>query len=788
MKCQYHHKIHTPLFLLFFLLLIQDKMLFAQNYLDDYSFLVEEIRQAGPEETIGYQMALFGETSQLNEERLKGIKAFLEKDEKRLVCLILKDKATGFYEKLKKYKLQTHLFSPEKADPLLGIALDGKSRLFVFAEQHPKFLNASNYLRYFRLEENKFIPEEKEGKITNDLSFISLPAPFEGNFEQLFFDFIDQTGKLPNFVFTAEKENISQILNDINQENWFRAIVAEKDRKLENVSWNELPELTSSGKIHVSQTRISPHKRGYRFSPDVMNFNNLNSNVVKLFRASKFRLFDHLQYHFDFDENLTNKANPDQQLLYSYIEFETDEERGKYASFNGEGHYIDYGIPSSLSMEEITISAWIKPANLIGGRSIVGMGEVFSAKVFDGYLHFTTPDIKDHINDASVVKGDTWQHVAYVYMANKEVLFYYNGKLAGRLPASEITVSPQSLLIGTNLWDEYFEGGLDDLLIWNRALSDLEIREIYENIDSLNEAQSDSKSLLWLFSALFFISGGILYLIKKKKPGEEKKSAFPTSNKNSKEVLNFDSIKKTIPACGVFLFGGFKLINKNGKELTALFSPKRRELFVLLLLFTIKNKGITSKKMSDILWAGHSFEGAKNNRSTQIKRLREILAQNTGISITYDDKLWKIIFEKNVYCDLADYWEAKANYLQQPQPEIRKNILKAMLEIPQVGLLSPNMQYDWLDKFKSQLTEELLEILIPTLNENQLGLNKTDLLKLTNIIFTLDPLNEAALEHKIRLLIEEGKHTLAKTTFEQYEHLYFKYYNEKFPGRFSEFV
>ncbi|MBX2840821.1 MAG: hypothetical protein KTR26_03565 [Flammeovirgaceae bacterium] len=788
MKCSYHPKIQFNLFTLFVFILIQVNPLYAQNYLDDNCFLVENIQNGISENADDNQLALYGESSQLKDKDLIEIKAFLHKDEKAIVCLIFKDKAKGFYEKLKQTELHGFVYPPEKPDPLLGLKMKEGKRLFIFSKHNSQFLNSDNYIQHFRLYENGILPEGgNESGITNDLSFIAILNVEMRNTTNLINDFITKTGKLPNFVLTDQKDSILGSLKDINNQNWFRAIVAEKQLKLENVSWNELPELKSSGKIHVTQSRLSPHKRGYRFSPDVMNFNNLNADVVKQFRASKFSLFDQLQYHFEFDENLTNKAHPDQQLLYSYIEFGEDQERGKFAYFNGEGNYIDYGIPSALSLGEITISAWIKPSNLKGGRSIVGMGEVFSAKVFDGDLHFTTPDIMDHMNDSVVVKGDTWQHVAYVYMANKEVLFYYNGKLAGRLPASKITVSPQSLLIGTNLWDEYYEGGLDDLLIWNRALSDKEIVEIYENIDELS-SQSDANWFLWVIPALFIISSGIIFLIKKEKLKGPKRNPSYSQKQVLQDTANFTFEKNPISLKGLFLFGGFKLINRNGKDLTTSFSPKRRELFVLLILFTLKYKGITSKKMSDILWAGHSFEGAKNNRSTQIKRLREILAQQTGIAITYDDKLWKIAFEKDIYCDLAVYRSNKVNNSLGASQVDQKNILENMLEIPHLGLLLPNMEYEWLDIFKSQLTEEVLEMLIPVLNHNHLGLDKASLLKLTNIVFALDPLNEPALEHKIRLLIEEGKHTLAKTTFEQYEHLYFKYYNEKFPGRFSEFV
>ena len=47
------------------------------------------------------------------------------------------------------------------------------------------------------------------------------------------------------------------------------------------------------------------------------------------------------------------------------------------------------------------------------------------------------------------------------------------------------------------------------------------------------------------------------------------------------------------------LFGDFKVLDKEGNEITSLFTPKLKQLFLIILLYSQRNKnGISTKELN----------------------------------------------------------------------------------------------------------------------------------------------------------------------------------------------
>jgi YD repeat-containing protein len=77
----------------------------------------------------------------------------------------------------------------------------------------------------------------------------------------------------------------------------------------------------------------------------------------------------------------------------------------------------------------------------------------------------------------TVLRLNTWSHLATTYDGTT-LRFYLNGSqvatqaVSGAMPASMGNLS----LAGNTIWGEYFAGRLDDLRIYNRALSASEVQ------------------------------------------------------------------------------------------------------------------------------------------------------------------------------------------------------------------------------------------------------------------------------------------------------------------------
>src|SRR3569833_2345558 len=62
----------------------------------------------------------------------------------------------------------------------------------------------------------------------------------------------------------------------------------------------------------------------------------------------------------------------------------------------------------------------------------------------------------------------------------------------------------------------------------------------------------------------------------------------------------------------VCLLGEFTVYDKHSRDITHLFSPKIKQLFQLIMLKSRENGGVTSKKISSLLWPDKDPARTKN--------------------------------------------------------------------------------------------------------------------------------------------------------------------------------
>ncbi|HEY4194079.1 MAG TPA: galactose oxidase, partial [Mucilaginibacter sp.] len=76
----------------------------------------------------------------------------------------------------------------------------------------------------------------------------------------------------------------------------------------------------------------------------------------------------------------------------------------------------------------------------------------------------------------------------------------------------------------------------------------------------------------------------------------------------------------------IYLFGDFEVFDSENVDITKHFTPLIKELFLVILIYTIKwKRGISSDELTELLWFDKSSESARNNRSVNIAKLKIIL-------------------------------------------------------------------------------------------------------------------------------------------------------------------
>ena len=175
---------------------------------------------------------------------------------------------------------------------------------------------------------------------------------------------------------------------------------------------------------------------------------------------------------------------------------------GQGMSFNGTSDYVDAGDNSSLNLtSSFTISAWVNGRSFPGGYryQIVSKGTRGGNGYFlfvdvAGFIGgdqrfkfgFTTGGGWNTVDSNTIVTTGVWRHVVGVFDNTANTLkIYVNGALDGtttsvtNVPGS--TASINNLTLGA--YDagnyEYFPGKLDDVRIYNRALSAVEVADLY---------------------------------------------------------------------------------------------------------------------------------------------------------------------------------------------------------------------------------------------------------------------------------------------------------------------
>ncbi|HEY1303763.1 MAG TPA: PA14 domain-containing protein [Vicinamibacterales bacterium] len=156
---------------------------------------------------------------------------------------------------------------------------------------------------------------------------------------------------------------------------------------------------------------------------------------------------------------------------------------GNAMRFNGSNSVVT--VPDSASLDlttAMTLEAWVMPAAAQGGwRSVMH-------KNVDRYYLMASSDNNSPVGGgtfgagnqntyaASALPINVWTHLATTF-DGKTVKLYVNGIQVASMPqATSITTSGGTLQIGGDGYGEFFNGSIDEIRIYNRALSAAEIQ------------------------------------------------------------------------------------------------------------------------------------------------------------------------------------------------------------------------------------------------------------------------------------------------------------------------
>jgi len=234
----------------------------------------------------------------------------------------------------------------------------------------------------------------------------------------------------------------------------------------------------------------------------------------------------------------------------------------------------------------------------------------------------------------------------------------------------------------------------------------------------------------------------------------------------------------------IYLFGNFEVIATNGENITKLFTPLLKELFLLLSINSIRyNKGVSPEKLIEALWNNKDTKDAINNRSVNIAKLKSILEKIDSCMLHKESGYWKLdIDNEKLYMDFSVY----SRIFAETTPSNRS--IHELISITQRGAFLPQTDYQWADNVKSEISNFIVDHLLKYCQLLTLPENAEKIIPVCDSIFFFDELNENALKLKCRSLIALGRHTLAKHAFEKFNVKYKEIYGEAYNGSYHSLI
>lgn len=295
-----------------------------------------------------------------------------------------------------------------------------------------------------------------------------------------------------------------------------------------------------------------------------------------------------------------------------------------------------------------------------------------------------------------------------------------------------------------------------------------------------------SQLLIFLIPFILLLSGIGIFVYRRrnavKKGSFNNQVKIHTENLLKQEISDSEIVTNKYH---IVLFGGFQVYNKNNEDITSYFSPLLKELLLLIFLYSFKNnKGISSEKLTEILWYDKSEKSARNNRAVNIAKLKGFLEEIGTCELSKKTGYWKIAFEdsqiKSDYFDFINITSSKKNLTKQKVIQL--------IEISQKGGFLVNAHYEWLDEFKSQVSDIIMDTLVVYGQKADIKAEAEFIVHLADCIFNFDLVNEEAMILKCKAQYCMGKHSHAKATYEKFFKEYLSMYNQEYDKAFTDII
>ncbi|HEU5146361.1 MAG TPA: kelch repeat-containing protein [Chryseosolibacter sp.] len=268
---------------------------------------------------------------------------------------------------------------------------------------------------------------------------------------------------------------------------------------------------------------------------------------------------------------------------------------------------------------------------------------------------------------------------------------------------------------------------------------------------------------------------GIVYFLSRRKR-DQKQIHEPTLIQRNRPTLRTDQNKVDTPmrANAIYLFGEFSVRSRKNRDITYMFSAQLKQVFCLILQYSTTEGGISSQKLSNILWPDKPADKVKNSRGVTINHLRKVLSELDGIELIYEKGQFKIEHKEPFYCDYTRCMQI----ISDGDVERHRDELILILSR---GKFLQLFDHPLFDTFKEEVEKRLEPILLVEMEKSYDAELYQTTIAFADGIFNIDPLNEVALSFQTKAMQRSGMNDEAKIKYQAFIIEYKKVMGSDYP-------
>jgi len=203
--------------------------------------------------------------------------------------------------------------------------------------------------------------------------------------------------------------------------------------------------------------------------------------------------------YYPFEDDATDVVGGNDGTMANGASIVSDGRRGNVLALDGTDDYVELPKSNMASgRSEITLSVWVNPDEWVSSNTIYDeyggdWGEYWQFSILESNWYTrdaSTGTMGSRDNDISVptLSAGQWHHLAFVYSVSEGVkAIYLDGEPCGSTGTSidQLTSGRSGARLGYPCDGDYYDGLIDDVRFYSRALSETEIGVLAEKVFQL---------------------------------------------------------------------------------------------------------------------------------------------------------------------------------------------------------------------------------------------------------------------------------------------------------------